>query len=59
MSPIGGLARRSIIVAQKRRDQEKGKVMDRTKRLRCYMYLKLMPLKIVAFAGSGFAHRHM
>ena len=32
--------------------------MDGTKRLKCYMYLKHMPLKIVGFVGSGFAHRH-
>ena len=29
--------------------------MDRTKRLRCCMYLKHVPLKIVGFVGSGYA----
>ena len=32
--------------------------MDGTERLRCYMYLKHMPLKIVGVVGSGFTHRH-
>ena len=50
----------SIIVAQGGRDNgKKENVMDGTKRLRCFLHLKHMPLKLVHFAGSGFAHRHM
>ena len=41
----------SVVVEQKGREEEKGKVMGRTKRLRCYVYLRRRPLKIVGFVG--------